>query len=58
MDNFCRYCGTKLPSDAVYCPGCGKMIPIEIPAPPGATVIISDEPPEGFMMPPEKDLKK
>ena len=45
MANFCRLCGAALPKDAVYCPQCGKPIPIEIPAPPGAEVIISDEPP-------------
>ena len=52
MANFCRLCGAALPKDAVYCPQCGQPIPIEIPAPPGAEVIISDEPPIEIPAPP------
>jgi predicted amidophosphoribosyltransferase len=22
--HFCKYCGTKVPKDAVYCPLCGR----------------------------------
>ena len=35
--NFCAYCGTKLPADAAFCPGCGKPTQAEaseaLPAP-------------------------
>ena len=45
MAKFCKNCGTALPDGAAFCPECGTIVPIEIQAPPGATVTISDAPP-------------
>ena len=47
---FCERCGAKLADGARFCESCGApvpgmMAPLIIPAPPGATVTISDEPP-------------
>ena len=56
MAKFCMYCGEPLPDEAVFCPNCGKKrLPnvieadkdgvLRIPAPPGAVITVSDEPP-------------
>lgn len=46
MSKFCTNCGNPLPDGAKYCPECSEPAPIEIKAPKGAEITISDEPPE------------
>ena len=55
---FCEQCGARLEAGARFCERCGARVvaltgqevplePLVIPAPPGATVTIADEPPAG-----------